>query len=487
MTDPSLGRKKRKITITASLKGVELAEKALIRLGFDSKANFAESQRLARNTVTKFFQGEPIQLDSFKRICEALKLNWRTIAGLTEEKQPKQLSATSHSIHDSDGMLEQVQLQHRQVTVTDRQSKKIKAVITLQGDIDSVQNWKIIQYTVQEYSGDSIEITDIKEGSIRLFVEGSPEDIKQLVSRIESGQLRIVAGFPVEDVQIVSESSNDDESIESDKKWLLIQKIFNPELRTKNLFDADLSDVDLSGANFRGAYLSDADLSGADLSGANLSRANLSHANLSGADLSNADLSNANLTYANLSDTYLRRANLINAKLFYANLSSANLSDADLSGADLSGANLSNADLSNTNLSDINLRGININEQTQIDDKWRLVWEIVNQGAEGRDLSNADLMGAKLSGANLSGANLSSANLSSADLRNANLSGADLSYADLSYAELRNANLSGASLNNANVVDVLFGRNRGLTEDMKRDLVRRGARFGDRPPVPSPR
>ncbi|MBD2214506.1 hypothetical protein H6G27_32330 [Nostoc linckia FACHB-104] len=69
MTDPSLGRNKKKITITASQKGVDLAENALIRLGFNSKSNFAQSQLLARNTVTNFFQRKPIQLDSFKRIC----------------------------------------------------------------------------------------------------------------------------------------------------------------------------------------------------------------------------------------------------------------------------------------------------------------------------------------------------------------------------------------------------------------------------------
>ena len=84
MTDPSQNRKKKKITITASPQGVERAENALIRLGFDSKSNFAKSQLLARNTVTKFFQREPIQLDSFKRICEALKLKWIDIA---EEEQ----------------------------------------------------------------------------------------------------------------------------------------------------------------------------------------------------------------------------------------------------------------------------------------------------------------------------------------------------------------------------------------------------------------
>nr|WP_322685673.1 pentapeptide repeat-containing protein [Nostoc sp. DedQUE07]MDZ8131951.1 pentapeptide repeat-containing protein [Nostoc sp. DedQUE07] len=309
MTDPSPGKKK-KITITASREGFEVAEKALMRMGFESRLNFAKSQLLARSTVTKFFQGKPIQLDSFKRICEALKLNWREITGLTEERQPKQLSTSSYSSADSDGVVKQVQPEHLKVTVIDKQSKKIKVVITLEGDIHSVQSWKIIQSAVREYSGDTIEITDIKEGSIRLFVEGSPEDIEQLVSRIKSGELKTVTGFPVKDVQILSESSNDDESSESDEKWRLVQEIVDRPVMMRQLSGADLSDADLSNA----------DLSDAKLSGANLSSANLFSANLIYADLFSANLSGANLSGANL---------------FSANLFSANLSGANLSGADL--------------------------------------------------------------------------------------------------------------------------------------------------------
>ncbi|MEH2393901.1 MAG: pentapeptide repeat-containing protein [Nostoc sp.] len=307
MTDPSPSRKKKKITITASVEGVDVAEKALIRMGFESKVNFAKSQLLAPNTVTNFFGRKPIQLDSLKRICEALELNWREIAGLTEEKQPKQLSTSSYSSPGSDGVVEQMQPEHRQVTVIDKQSKKIKAVITLKGDIHSVQNWEFIQSAVRAYPGDTIEITDIKEGSIRLFVEGSPEDIERLVSRIKSGELKTVTGFPVEDVQVLSESS-DNASAESDDKWRLVQEIVSQPIRMRQLIGADLSDADLSGADLSGADLSDADLSGANLSGADLSGANLSGANLSGvtwsiakkwgANLRNADLSGANLSGA---------------------------------------------------------------------------------------------------------------------------------------------------------------------------------------------
>jgi DNA-binding Xre family transcriptional regulator len=90
MTD-LITRKKKRITITASSEGVEIAENALIRLGFDSKSNFAKTHFLARSTVTKFFHCQPIQLDSFKKICQELKLDWRKIARLSEEQQSQQL------------------------------------------------------------------------------------------------------------------------------------------------------------------------------------------------------------------------------------------------------------------------------------------------------------------------------------------------------------------------------------------------------------
>jgi len=73
-------RKKKKITIPASSEGVKIAENALKKLGFDSKINFAKSQLLSRRTITKFFQCRLIQLYSFKKICQELKLDWTKIA-----------------------------------------------------------------------------------------------------------------------------------------------------------------------------------------------------------------------------------------------------------------------------------------------------------------------------------------------------------------------------------------------------------------------
>ncbi|MBE8989069.1 pentapeptide repeat-containing protein, partial [Nostoc sp. LEGE 12450] len=268
----------------------------------------------------------------------------------------------------------------------------------------------------------------------------------------------------------------------TDHKWRLVQDILSQAFESRNLSGADLSGADLRSTNLSAANLSAANLSGANLSAANLSdtnlsRANLSAANLSAANLSAAKLSAANLSAANLSAANLSAANLSDANLSDANLSYANLSYANLSAANLSDANLSDTNLSDTNLSYANLRHAVIDEATRIDNKWRLVWEIVNQPFKGRNLSAANLSDANLSDANLSDANLSAAymsaaymsaaymsganlsdaymsdaDLSGADLSGADLSGADLSRADLSRADLSRANLSGANLSRA-VID----------------------------------
>ncbi|NEQ13805.1 MAG: pentapeptide repeat-containing protein [Moorea sp. SIO3E2] len=334
----SPGKKKKKITIIASEKGIEKAEKALIRLGFHSKSNLAKSQLIGRSTVTKFFQSKPIQLDSFKRICQALKLDWKEVAGIAEENRSEPLSRNDGSRSELVEGMQQGQALRRKVTVIDKKSQTIKAVIVLEGHIDSVENLDFIQSILRAYSGDSINIIDIEPGSIRLIVEGSPEEIERLRSCIESGELKELRGFPVQDIEILSTSSEDDQNNEFDQKWRLVEEIASRGAVGRDLNGVDLSDADLSDANLIGADLSEADLSSADLIRANLKDANLIFADLTEADLSEADLSEAYLSGAYLSSANLSHAYLRGAYLIYADLSDAYLIYADLSDAKLSRA-----------------------------------------------------------------------------------------------------------------------------------------------------
>lgn len=96
------------------------------------------------------------------------------------------------------------------------------------------------------------------------------------------------------------------------------------------------------------------------------------------------------------------------------------------------------------------MSGTLIDDQTQLDPKWRVIWKISNHGGQKHDLTNADLTEANLIGVNL---------------KEANLKGADL----------RGANLSGAFLTNAQVEGAQFKGAIGLSENAKFDLKIRGA------------
>jgi uncharacterized protein YjbI with pentapeptide repeats len=205
-----------------------------------------------------------------------------------------------------------------------------------------------------------------------------------------------------------------------------------------------------------------------------------------GLDLRCSDLSGADLSHSNLIGANLRHANLIGA-----NLSHANLIGANLIGADLSRANLRNSTISN---------------ETQLDAKWRLVHNIVNQSLAERNLIGANFSGANLSGANLShaklsganlshtklisanliganliGANLIGANLIGANLIGANLIDANLSGSDLSGSDLSGTNLSKANLSEADVTETILTQSTGLSEIEKVNLQSRGAIFHDAP------
>ncbi|WP_424101727.1 pentapeptide repeat-containing protein [Moorena producens] len=315
--------------------------------------------------MTKFFNFQSIQLDSFKRICQALTLDWKEIAGIAEENPSQPLTRNESSSLELVEGVEQGQAPRREVTVIDKQSKTTKVSIVLKGDIDSVQNLEFLQSILRAYSGDSINIIDIKPGSIRLILEGSPEDIERLVSRLKSGAIKELSRFPVQDIIFLSERSEDDQNNEFDQKWRLVEEIASRGAVGRDLRGSDLSDADLSDANLIGAKLSNADLSDADLRGADLSGANLSYADLRGADLSGANLSYAHLSRANLRGAYLRGAYLRGANLRGANLRGAYLRGAYLRGAYLidaylSDAYLSDANLSRANLSRANLRGANL-------------------------------------------------------------------------------------------------------------------------------
>ncbi len=278
-------RKRRRITVIATEQGVDKAEINFKNFGIQSQTSFAKSIWMSRSVVSKFFNFHPIQLDSFKRICERLELNWRDIIQIDENLKD----------YEEEKMLETYS---RSIIVTDESNQLVIAEITLKGDVNSVENLKMLELILQQYSGYSIKIRDMKAGSIKLTLEGSPEDIQKLISRIELGDVVEVNGFPVEDVRVLD-------------KWQLVQEIISHPTQQRNLSGVDLSDTDLSCADLSEADLTNADLSNADLSEADLTNADLSNANLSEAYLSNSLVKGAKFSTNSLGITEEIKKNLI--------------------------------------------------------------------------------------------------------------------------------------------------------------------------------
>ncbi|WP_373526195.1 NB-ARC domain-containing protein [Nostoc sp.] len=76
---------KKRFTVKASIQGIKIAENALLRLNYGTKTEFVDAKRLARSSVTNFFNLKPIQLHTFKNICENLKLDYQKIIDLSDD------------------------------------------------------------------------------------------------------------------------------------------------------------------------------------------------------------------------------------------------------------------------------------------------------------------------------------------------------------------------------------------------------------------
>ena len=87
--------------------------------------------------------------------------------------------------------------------------------------------------------------------------------------------------------------------------------------------------------------------------------------------------------------------------------------------------------LSGADLDFASFKGVILDENTEIDPKPKLIWQIVNRGATNAVLTNADLSNAFLEDADLRGAKLNSANLRGSDLSRADIRGANLTGANI--------------------------------------------------------
>ena len=267
-------QKRKRFLITASIKGVERAEDILKRRGVSSISAFAKAQVLGKSSVDKFLSRQPIQADTFIKICEGLEIkDWKELAELEPVLVQVEKVAQARTLQ---GCLTQdarkVSESFRRVTVL-APIGEVKIEITFEGSIEAVTAdvQRLIEACMKNAGGDTIRITDIRPGSIKVTVQGSPRDIARLLDQINSGELTEVEGFPIQDSQILSEDFLADVGQQSNvEKWELIADIIkNPKI-ARQLRGANLSDADLSNAILINADLTNADLSGSDLSNADL-------------------------------------------------------------------------------------------------------------------------------------------------------------------------------------------------------------------------
>jgi|GEM_PF-1916014 len=310
-----------------------------------------------------------------------------------------------------------------------------------------------------------------------------------------------------------------------------------------NLSSANLSRAILTDADFRQAILTDADLTDADLTDADLSGANLSGADLRRANLSNAIFTNAKVDNAlfgdNLGiseemrqwldksqDNFRQQQQIEAAAQESRNNQQNNPKDAKnylLQGKQLREAKefhkqqsevfpLSKIPpefiekspkhrqgkrlkiipvlviaplISMTLIGGLIYRKVRIRQhwdtvKANLSEEYNLSRNVALQNLNGLGVNLGDyLQSGFLQGADLVGIQLARANLSGANLSDTNLSGANFSDANLSNADFSDANLNGVNFSGTKVNNARFRGSVGISEDMKRNLIQRGAIFED--------
>jgi uncharacterized protein YjbI with pentapeptide repeats len=173
----------------------------------------------------------------------------------------------------------------------EQESQRTLVAFVLQGSLEDtpLNRAKIeaIEAQLRSLSGDaSLQLIDVREGSIKIHLDISEEGLERLQELIASGELADIEGLPVLGV------------------GTLIDGAAKQQCELVNV----IRKGDFSGADLRGANLTGANLTGANLTGAYLTRANLTGANRLEQDwitkvlLTEADLKGAILKGAMMPD-----------------------------------------------------------------------------------------------------------------------------------------------------------------------------------------
>ena len=184
----------------------------------------------------------------------------------------------------------------------------------------------------------SLAITD---SNIGLSVSELKEPLATLIdhhrlwieSAGQSGQQLDLSGYDLRELSTLKKEKLT--AIKARKAKFFGMNLYQIQLQSAQLEEADFRRCDLEGADFRGSNLTKAKFSHARLKNANFS--GLMFGTGSMQRFAPCNLTAAQLRYADLREANLKNVSLKNADLSYANLSGADLREADLTGAILEG------------------------------------------------------------------------------------------------------------------------------------------------------
>lgn len=131
-----------------------------------SLAKIAEKVFVEETTVKRFFRGEKIFTDNAEAICKELNLNLDEIVDLQDFKQQGTTITLNCSINEAQQKVE-----------------------------------NILEALRKESGDETITIRIMREGSVIIIIDGSDEGLKRIESLFNSGELKHIAGFPVQDIR----------------------------------------------------------------------------------------------------------------------------------------------------------------------------------------------------------------------------------------------------------------------------------------------
>jgi len=130
-------QKRKRFLITTSIKGVERAKNIMMRREFFSVSAFAKANLLGKISLDKFLSRQPIQTDTFIKICEGLNVkDWREFTELEPvlvqcEKETQSRTLQGCLVQDSREVgksFRRVTIHNLQFWAIDRPSRLLKRI-----------------------------------------------------------------------------------------------------------------------------------------------------------------------------------------------------------------------------------------------------------------------------------------------------------------------------------------------------------------------